>query len=295
MTLDPGLRGKVAVVTGGNHGIGAAIAKALAAQGVRVLLAYKRLPVEAWVDLAQAGTPGEAQYALGRSQTADAVLAEIRAHGGEAAAFEADLSAVETVDLLFERAEAVYGPVNILVNNAAHWEASTFIPQTSQAQNLAQSFSTQWMRSSVPVFDAGLHDRAFAVNARAVGLLMTTFARRLVEQGGQWGRVINISTDGAHCFPSEVTYGASKAALEAYSRSAAAELGQFGITVNVVSPGPVQTGYITPEMEGDIRRRTPLGRVGYPEDIADVVLFLASEQARWVTGQTIRVNGGHSI
>lgn len=292
MTLDPGLRGKVAVVTGGNHGIGAAIAKAFAAQGAHVFLTYKRLPLATSVDLAQAGTPGEAQYALGRSQSAEAVLAKIRAHGGEATAFEADLSDVEIADVLFERAEAAYGPVNILVNNAAHWEASTFIPQT---QNLAQSFSTQWMRSSVPVFDAGLHNRAFAVNARAVGLLMTTFTRRLVERGGQWGRVINVSTDGAHCFPSEVTYGASKAALEAYSRSAAAELGQFGITVNVVSPGPIQTGYITPEMEGDIRRRTPLGRVGYPEDIADVVLFLASEQARWVTGQTIRVNGGHSI
>jgi 3-oxoacyl-[acyl-carrier protein] reductase len=80
--------------------------------------------------------------------------------------------------------------------------------------------------------------------------------------------------------------------IESYSRSAAAEMGRYGITVNVVAPGPIQTGYIPPAMEADVAAGTPLGRVGTPEDVANVVVFLASEQARWVTGQLIYVGGG---
>jgi len=124
---------------------------------------------------------------------------------------------------------------------------------------------------------------------------MAEFARRHIAYGASSGRIVNISTDGAHCFPSEVSYGASKAALEAYSRSAAAELGRYGITVNVASLGPIQTGWITPELEAQCVTKTPLGRIGTPEDVADVVTFLASEQARWLTGQTLFVGGGHRM
>ncbi len=92
-----------------------------------------------------------------------------------------------------------------------------------------------------------------------------------------------------------MSYGASKHALESYSRSAARELGQYGITVNIVSPGPIQTGYITAELEKRLLPRIPLGRVGQPADVADVVVFLASEQARWVTGQKLYVGGGHAM
>lgn len=109
------------------------------------------------------------------------------------------------------------------------------------------------------------------------------------------GRIINLSTAAAEKFPSEATYGASKYALESYTRSAAAELGQFGITVNVVSLGPVQTGWITPELQREILPTIPLGRIGDPQDVADVVLFLASDQARWVTGQKVYVGGGHGM
>lgn len=120
-------------------------------------------------------------------------------------------------------------------------------------------------------------------------------AKRHVARGATWGRIINVSTDGSASFPGEVSYGASKYAIESYSRAAAGELGRFGITVNIVSPGPTDTGWITGAMVPDMERMAPLGRVGKPDDIADVVVFLASEQARWLTGQLLFVGGGHRM
>jgi 3-oxoacyl-[acyl-carrier protein] reductase len=109
----------------------------------------------------------------------------------------------------------------------------------------------------------------------------------------QWADTGNLfSTDAAHAHSWNVSYAASKHAIESYSRSAAAELGRYGITVNIVAPGPIQTGYIIPEAKQQIRAGTPLGDVGKPEHIADVVVFLASEQAHWLTGQLLYVGGG---
>ena len=122
---------------------------------------------------------------------------------------------------------------------------------------------------------------------------MAGYTARFVARGAGWGRIVNVSTDGAACFPSEISYGASKHALESYSRSAAAELGPLGITVNTVSLGPVQTGYISPEFEARIVSDIPLRRLGRPEDVADAIVFLALEQARWITGQLTYVGGGH--
>lgn len=122
---------------------------------------------------------------------------------------------------------------------------------------------------------------------------MAEYARRHIEQQKKWGQIVNVSTDGASGFAGEVSYGASKHAPESYSRAAAYELGQYGITVNVVAPGPIQTGYLTSEMEAREMGKTPLGRIGRPDDVADVIVFLASEQARWATGQLIYVGGGH--
>ena len=135
-------------------------------------------------------------------------------------------------------------------------------------------------------------DVNMAVNTRAYVLMMAEYTRWLLERGAGWGRIINVSTDAAHAHAANISYAASKHAIESYSRSAAAELGKYGITVNIVAPGPIQTGYLTPKEEASIASATPLRRVGQPEDIAAVIVFLASEQARWITGQLLYVGGG---
>lgn len=228
-------------------------------------------------------------YNLKRSQTAEEVIDQIRAQGGRAEALEADLADVKAIPLLFDRAEAVFGPVDILINNADHCVADTFLPPS-------QSGEVPIPSGYAPAFiTAASHDSHFAVNSRAAALLMAEFARRRIEQGRRGGRIINVSTDGSAGFVREVSYGASKFALESYSRAAAAELGNYGITVNIVSPGPIQTGYIAPELEQRLNEEIPLGRIGQPEDVADVIVFLATEQARWLTGQLLFVGGGHRM
>jgi 3-oxoacyl-[acyl-carrier protein] reductase len=230
-----------------------------------------------------------AAYHTHRAETADSLAAAILAAGGRALAWEADLADPATAAALFDAAERALGPVDILVNNAAHWEADTLVPAGREAAS-----PDEWPPRS-PALSAGSFDRHLAVNARAPGLTMAELARRHAARGVGWGRIINLSTDGADGFPSEVSYGASKAALESLTRAAARELGPLGITANLVSPGPIQTYWMTPEVEAALARSTPLGRAGQPADLADVVVFLASEQARWITGQLIRVNGGHRI
>jgi 3-oxoacyl-[acyl-carrier protein] reductase len=125
--------------------------------------------------------------------------------------------------------------------------------------------------------------------------MMAEYVSRYKQRGGTWGRMINLSTDAAQVFAGQIAYGASKATIEAFTRSVAVETGPLGITVNTVAPGPVQTGWMTPDMEARARQTIPSGRVGRPEDIADVIVFLASDQARWLTGQVIKVSGGHNL
>ena len=202
---------------------------------------------------------------------------------------EAVLSDPSSVPLVFEAAKAALGPVDILVNNAAHCVADTFVPLDALPAG-ARSPSGVRLRT----FSPEEHDHHFAVNSRAAALMISEFARRHVERGASWGRVVNVSTDGAHVFRGEISYGASKLALEGYARSAAVELGPLGITVNTVSLGAVQTGWISPEME-EVSAEYSLRRVGRPQDVADVIDFFASEQARWVTAQTLYVGGGHAM
>lgn len=261
----PGLHERVVLVTGANHGIGAATARACAAAGAAVFLTFQGPPA------------------------VEPVLQAIHRLGGRAGAWATDLADPASIPQLFDRVEAALGPVEILINNAAIGAppADTFLP--------LETTRLDWASRHLVTVDAVSHDRHFAVNSRAVALMMAEFARRHLARGATWGRIINLSTDGAPGFPGEVSYGASKAALESYSRAAASELGRAGITVNVVAPGPIQTGWITPEMELQVAAASPLGRVGQPDDVADVIVFLASNQARWLTGQTLYVGGGHRM
>jgi 3-oxoacyl-[acyl-carrier protein] reductase len=291
--IDPGFQNKVVLVTGANNpfGIGAAIAEAFAAQGASVFITYLRSrPEEFGIDAAtaaEAPTTGETFYRTRNADTPEAVLGRLREHAVRVESAEVDLADPQTIPQLFDWVEKTLGPVNILINNAAHSVSDSFIPFPSPGED--------WAGRILSTVDADSHDRHFAVNSRSVALLMAEYARRHVSRGAIWGRIVNISTDGADCFPGEVSYGASKAALESYSRSAAVELGQYGITVNVVAPGPIQTGWIPADAVQSIVEDIPLGRMGRPDDVADAVVFLASDQARWVTGQRLFVGGGHRV
>jgi 3-oxoacyl-[acyl-carrier protein] reductase len=296
--IDTELTGRVALVTGGNnpHGIGAATAKALAAQGVAVLVHYFRqsanVTEDSRTEIADPGDPGLKFYMAMQAKTADEVVRAIRDKGGQAESWEADLADPAVVPELFDRAEQAFGPVDILVNNAADYEADTFLPR----RDLEGGGRALWEGGPITsTVTAESHDRHFAVNTRAVALMTAEFARRRLQSERRWGRVINVSADCSRGCPGEISYRASKYALESYSRSAAAELGPYGITVNVVSPGPVQTGYIAPELKRELVADIPLRRVGRPEDIADAVVFFASERAGWVTGQVLLVHGGHRM
>ncbi len=283
--IDPQLTNKVVLITGANHGIGAATARALAAQGAKVFITYYRVSCRySEPELRQAldaGVGGDMLYCALQQQTTDALVDVIRAHGGVAVAHEADLANPDNIPLLFDRCEAELGPVDILVNNHTHCVLETFDPARVTNEE-----------SGIRLLAAPVIDAHFAINARAYALLMAEYVRRYLQRGAQSGRIINLSTDAAHAHEGNVSYAASKHAIESYSRSAALELGKYGITVNIVAPGPIQTGYITPQSEAEIAAGTPLGRVGEPEDVADVIVFLASEQARWTTGQLLYVGGG---
>jgi 3-oxoacyl-[acyl-carrier protein] reductase len=216
-----------------------------------------------------------------QQQSADPLIESIRTQGGIALAHEVDLANPHNIPLLFNMCESNLGGVDILVNNHTLCILETFDPSLVTDES-----------GGIQLVTAAGVDAHFVVNARAYALMMAEYLQRYLKRGAPSGRIINISTDAAHAHTANVSYAASKHAIESYSRSAAAEMGKYGITVNIVAPGPIQTGYLTPQAVEEIATTTPLRRVGEPEDIADVVVFLASEQARWITGQLIYVGGG---
>jgi 3-oxoacyl-[acyl-carrier protein] reductase len=242
------LAGKVAVVTGGSRGIGAAIARRLASDGAVVLVGYGR-----------------------SAEAAQEVAAQIAANGGKAEAVPADVTDLAQIRALFAQVRTRYGLLDILVNNAG---VAEFRPLEHIDE---QQYQTQ-----------------FDVNVRGV-LFATQEAAQSMGAGG--GRILNITSGAAQAAPPGTSvYSASKSAVEALTKSHAAELGPRGITVNAVAPGLTVTDMlnqnIPPQVQQAMIQNTALRRLGTPEDIADVVAFLASEDARWITGQVIGVSGG---
>jgi 3-oxoacyl-[acyl-carrier protein] reductase len=261
----------VAILTGANHGIGAAVARRLAARGVGVLLTYLRLD-----DAPDPGIP-EA-YRRSRAGGGASVAEEIEAAGGRAVAVEADLGEAGAPASLFDAAERELGPVDILVNNATGWVQDTFTPAQEDAFGRAlrpvtpESFSQQ-----------------FAVDARAAALLIAEFARRHAERGASWGRIIGLTSGGTLGFPSEVSYGAAKAAQENYTMSASVELAGYGVTANMVHPPVTDTGWVTDDVREAVRVSDELVHVATPDQVAEVIEFLASDAAGLVTGNILHL------
>ena len=273
------LEDKVVLVTGANnpYGIGAATARVFAKEGAKVFITYYRTsPEDYGVDYEEAkaaSEPGMPLYHYLRSKNAEEVVDSIVADRGVADSWETDLRDPSNVSNLLDRVESKFGSVDILVNNAAEYRNNDSI-DTITAEDIKKTYS---------------------VNVEATLVLISEFVRRHKRYKKKWGRVINLSTGPSQCFAGQISYGSSKAAIEAFTRSIAFEVGPWGITVNTVAPGATQTGYITAEDEQKLMPTIPLRRLGLPEDIANTILFLASDKSSWTTGQIIRVNGGRDL
>ena len=269
--INYGLQGKVALITGANNpqGIGATTALAFAREGAKVVLVYKK--VDRPFDPDKTDRNGVDRYYGANAGDASAVEAKLRELGAEYLILESDISDEAAVKDIYTRAIAKFGKVDILVNNAATDDENGF--------------------DTIEKITQKVIDDTFAVNVR--GALM--MIREMVGRRGDYGRIINLSTDAAQVFAGQITYGASKATMEALTRSIAMEVAPYGITVNCVAPGPTQTGWIDEDFEKVVIPLIPMGHLIQPEDIAETILFLASHQARMLTGQVIKVSGGHAL
>lgn len=245
------LAGKVAIVTGASKGIGAAIAKQLAADGAAVVVNYSS-----------------------SKEGADKTVAEIAASGGKAVAVKANVSKQPEIEFLLAETKKAYGKLDILVNNAGIYEFSPLENIT------AEHFHKQ--------FDLNV-----------LGLILTTkeAAKHFPATGGS---VVNISSivSGTFAVPNGAVYSATKASVDAVTRSLSKELGARKIRVNAVNPGMVETeglrtaGVSESDMRKQVEAQTPLGRIGQPQDIAPAVAFFASDDASWITGESLVVAGG---
>ena len=269
--VDYGLKGRVALITGTNNpqGIGATTALAFAREGAKVVLVYKK--VFRPFDPNKTGSNGPDRYYKANAGNADAVKKRLKAVNADYLILESDISDEDAVKKIYSAALERYGKVDILVNNAAVDDENGL--------------------DTIEKITRKVIDDTFAVNVRGSILMM----RELILRRGDYGRIINISTDASQIFAGQITYGASKATLEALTRSIALEAGKYGITVNCVAPGPTQTGWIDADLEKAVIPLIPMGKLIRPEDIAETILFLASEQAGMLTGQVIKVSGGHAL
>jgi 3-oxoacyl-[acyl-carrier protein] reductase len=244
------LKGKVAIVTGASKGIGAAIAKHLAAEGAAVAVNY-----------------------ASSKEGADRVVAEITHNGGEAIAVQANVARQPDIDRLFSETKKAFGRLDILVNNAGIYEFSPLEDVTEE------HFHTQ-----------------FDLNVLGLVLASKAAVRHFDAAGGS---IINISSGVSTMTPPNASvYSATKAAVDAVTRSLAKELGPRNIRVNSINPGMVETegvhaaGFAESDFRKQVEAQTPLGRIGQPQDIAPAALFLASSEAAWITGETLLVAGG---
>ena len=244
------LSGKTAVVTGASKGIGAGIAKGLAAEGAAVVVNY-----------------------ASSKDGADRVVANIKAKGGKAIAVQGDVAKAADVKKIFAETKQAFGRLDILVNNAGVY-------------NL------------LPLEDVTEEDFHRHFNINVLGLLLATReAAKLF--GDEGGSVINIGSVANDLNPpNTVVYTATKGAVDAVTRVLAKELGPRKIRVNAIKPGFTDTegthavGHIGSDFEKQLVTQTPLGRTGQADDIAPVAVFLASDESRWVTGDTLAVSGG---
>jgi 3-oxoacyl-[acyl-carrier protein] reductase len=260
--------GHTAIVTGANHGIGAATALALAQRGCAVLCTFLRVDDDA---------PGfPPAYRDSRARDAAPVAGEIRAGGGRALAIEANLSDPAMPAALFDAAEEHLGPVDILVNNASGWVADTFQPAHTDA-----------FGRTVQAVSPGTWLRQFSVDAMAAGLLIAEFARRHIARGGTWGRIIGLTSGGDIGFPEEVSYGAAKAAQDSYTMSAAIELAGYGITANMVHPPVTDTGWVNDAVRQLVTDSPTMFHVATPAEVAEVIAYLASDAAALITANVI--------
>ena len=268
---DYGLNGKVAIITGANNpqGIGAATAFAFAREGAKVALVYKK--IDRPFDENKTDRNGVDRYYAANAGNADAVERKLKEMNADYLIIESDISCENDVKDIYAQVFAKYGKADVLVNNAAADDENGF--------------------DTIEKITQGVIDDTFAVNVRG-SLLMT---REFINHRGDYGRIINLSTDASQVFAGQITYGASKATLEALTRSIALEVAKYGITVNCVAPGPTQTGWIDEDFEKVVNELIPMGKLISPEDIAETILFLASEKAKMLTGQVIKVSGGHAL
>jgi 3-oxoacyl-[acyl-carrier protein] reductase len=254
----PDLKGKFALITGASrrNGIGAATCRALAMQGMNVLFtgwrAYDR---EQPHGSDEEGTPGLEEA--------------LRGLGVQARHLEIDLAHPDSASLVMDVAQEWLGLPDVLVNNAAHSTSDGF-----------------------ERLDATTLDAHYSVNMRATFLLAVEMAKRAKALGRFHGRIISM-TSGQNwgSMPGELAYGATKGAIEAFTRSLAAELAPLGITVNAVDPGATDTGWITDSMRREWAVSSGVPKVNQPDDAARVIVFLASDAARHVTGQVIHARG----
>ena len=238
------------MVTGASKGIGAAIAKALAAEGASVVV----------------------NYASSRAG-ADKVVAEITGNGGKAVALQADVAKKPDIERLFAETKKTFGALDILVNNAGIYE---FLPLEKITED---HFHKQF-------------------NVNVLGQILAT-QEAVKHFGSTGGSIINISSVASTSAPAGGSvYSATKAAVDAVTKSLAKELGPRKIRLNTINPGMVETeglhsaGMVESDFRKQIEAQTPLGRIGQPDDIAPAVVFLASPDAGWITGESLHVTGG---